>query len=99
MSMVIYDGDFVWPVICPLKDDAPLLVDANGVIPREISLECFQVISRRHCEILQHARPVHLDEFSQCNALDGTETAAFLRMEEALSICVCKGLDHVVITS
>lgn len=99
MSMVIYDGDFVWPVISPYEDDAPLLVNTYGVIPCEITFECFQTISRWHSKILPHTGPVHLDEFSQRNALDGMETAAFLRMKEALRLWVGKGLDHVVTTS
>lgn len=63
-SMVIYDGDVFGTGWRPLEDDAPLLVDANGVVTDEIALEGFEPIARRDCHIVEVSCVVQLDELA-----------------------------------
>lgn len=63
-SMVIANRDLGWAVIAPNEDDPPLVVDADRVVTRQISLQGFESVSGRDCKILENPRPVHLDQFA-----------------------------------
>jgi hypothetical protein len=54
--VVVDDFDFVSATVAPTEADAPLVVDANAVLPLAIALQCFEVIARRHTQILKGSR-------------------------------------------
>ena len=67
-SMVIADPDLGRAKRVPDEDDAPLVIDADGVAACEITLQGFESVSWRHGQILKDARAVHLNEFAQGHA-------------------------------
>ena len=42
--MGVCDGNFIWPLLCPTKDEAPLLIDPNRIKASEISFESFEAM-------------------------------------------------------
>lgn len=63
-SMIIYNGYVFGTGWRPLEDDAPLLVDADGIVTGEIALEGFEPITRRDCHIVEVSGVVQLDELA-----------------------------------
>src|SRR3546814_14508882 len=47
ISVVIDDLDVPRPIFIPDKADAPLIINADAVLPGSISLECFQSVAWR----------------------------------------------------
>lgn len=92
--MVIYDGDFGRTGFRPAKHHTPLVVDANGVKPAEISLEWLQAIAGRSYEVGQFSGAVELEEFSQGDSGDGRKAAVLFVAEKLLGVRVGEGLDH-----
>ncbi len=92
--MIIDDADLGGSEVGPTEDDAPLVVDADGMKTDEITAERLETVSRRHGEILKDAGTVHLDELAQGDPADRAEAPAFLGEEEFLGLAVGEGLDH-----
>ena len=65
--MVINNGDSCRSVLCPLKDNTPLIVDANGMKTCQVASQAFQAVSWRNGQVIQGARLIHLNELSQCD--------------------------------
>ena len=40
----------------PAKADAPLIIDANAVLPEAVAPQCFKAIARRHPQVIQITR-------------------------------------------
>jgi hypothetical protein len=53
--MVIDDGDLPGTVLRPAKDDAPLVVDADGVAAGPVTLEGLQPVPRRDGKVAESA--------------------------------------------
>lgn len=85
-SMVIHDGDFGRPRSGPAKDDAPLIIDADGVVARKPALEEFEPIAWRNREIVEPAGLVQLDQFPQGDPCDGSKGAMGLGLEQNFRI-------------
>jgi hypothetical protein len=62
--MIIHDFDIVGIAIAPDKADAPLVVDANAVLPFPITSQRFQVIARRRPQIAKFRGDVQLPQLS-----------------------------------
>ena len=60
--MVIYNGYLLRPRVRPPEYDTPLVIDANGVEPRQPAVKPFQSIPRRNSQITQRNRLVHLNQ-------------------------------------
>lgn len=58
--MVIHDGDFGRTLIGPAKDDAPLIIDSDGVEAPSVSLERFEAIAGGNGKVGELARLVEL---------------------------------------
>ena len=69
-SVVIDDFNFVWAVRFPAETDAPLVIDANGVLPRPVALKRFQAIAGWDGKMVEFGDRMNLGEFAQDNALD-----------------------------
>ena len=57
-------------ISCPYKTDAPLIVNANAVLPFSIVFQCFEPIGRRNSQVIQHLRFVQHEQFSQSDLLN-----------------------------
>jgi hypothetical protein len=63
-SVIVDDLELFRPSVCPLKYDSPLIVYADRMLPREISPQRFQAISRRSGEIAQQDSAVELHQLA-----------------------------------
>jgi hypothetical protein len=68
--MIIRDLYRLGAVGRPAETDAPLRIDAYGVLSAAIALQCFQPISPRGTQVVQAGCRVHHIELAQCDALD-----------------------------
>jgi hypothetical protein len=59
-SVIIDNLNLTCVAIFPDKTNAPLIVDANAVLPNPITPECFEPIVGRHSQKTQVARRVNL---------------------------------------
>jgi hypothetical protein len=92
--MVIQNANLRRPRFRPAEDDAPLVVDPDGVKARAITPQGFEAISRWHGQIRQPAGVVQLDQFPQRDAGDDREAPVSLFLEKLRRIGIGKGLDH-----
>jgi hypothetical protein len=69
-SVVIDDFDIVRAIGLPAKADAPLVVDADGVLAFSVTPENFQTVAGWDGEMVEFCDGVKLSEFSQSDALD-----------------------------
>ncbi len=92
--MVIYNCDFGRPRCRPSEHNAPLVVDADGMLPGAIAFEGFEPVAGRHGHILQRTGPVELQKFSQGDAVNCRKTPVLFLVEKLLRIAVGEGLDH-----
>ena len=76
--MVIDDAYLFRPGIRPAEDNAPLVIDTNGMKARERSPQSFQAVAGRDDEVAESTGLIHLNEFSQGNPRDRRKAAAFL---------------------
>lgn len=61
--VVIHNLHFVRFAFRPSKTHAELIVDANAVLTRSRALQCFQPVSGRRSQILQHLIIAHIRHF------------------------------------
>jgi hypothetical protein len=94
--MVIDDGYVRWTAIRPLKDDTPLIVDADRVESGQIPSERLKTVARRDSKVWQGTGPIHLDQLAECHPCDRGESPVRLFPKEFLGVAVGKRLDHVV---
>ena len=94
-SVAICDFDFVRAVGLPAEADAPLVVDANGMLAFAVSLECFEAIAGRDGQVPEFGDGVELSEFAQSNPLNvRREKPASSFLEKAFGIPTGEGADH-----
>ena len=92
--MIIYDGRLGRSFFGPPKNDAPLVIDPNGVQARQIASERFQTVAGWNGKVAEDASLVHLDQLSQRDPGHGRETAAAPFAEQLGGIPVREGLDQ-----
>jgi hypothetical protein len=73
--VVIHNLNFIRIAVTPFEADAPLIIDANAVRPGTIALQQFELISRRHAQILQPPRLMKIQKLSPCSPFDGLKSA------------------------
>src|SRR5690606_5876993 len=61
-SMVIADFNIVCVTILKTKADAPLRIDRNSVLPLPVARKRMESIARRHFQIIQTLRQMHIFE-------------------------------------
>jgi hypothetical protein len=100
--MVINNLNFVGSVF-PSKHDPPLVIDANGVVSRQLAFQSLQSISRRSLQILQPCGRVQVLQFplghlSQ-RAGKPPRHAGMAVKEKVFRQLASKGDDHVATLS
>lgn len=86
--MVIHDGNLRWPRVRPAENDAPLVVNANGVETGESAFEGFQAVAGRDRKIVKHTSSVHLNLFPQRDTGNSGEAPVRLGEEQLFSIAI-----------
>jgi hypothetical protein len=92
--MIIHDLDFKRITITPNKTNAILIVNTDAVLALSISLQCFQLIARKDCEIAQLISGVYLHEFSVGDSRNLLKTSELLPFEYSLGGLSSKGPNH-----
>jgi hypothetical protein len=93
--MVIQDGDFGWALRGPTKNDAPLIIDTDGMAAIEVTGKRLQAVARWHGEVRKLRSLIHLNEFAQRNATNSRETPIPFGPEKLFRIGIGKRLDHI----
>ena len=93
--MVVNDLNPFWTSVAPPEADTPLIIDSNTVLPRTITAQTLESVTRRNPEVFQTARSVNLTQLAQRNAHDACiEGRNRLPLKQALSLTIPERLDH-----
>jgi hypothetical protein len=68
--MIIHNFNVVRVFAAPAEANAPLVVDADAMLPRSIAFQGFQAVAGRQGQIAQFARAINLRELPQGHALN-----------------------------
>lgn len=71
--MIIHDLNFVCVRIAPDETDPPLIVNANAVLARPVSLQRLEPIATRNGKIRKLPSKVYLLQFSQRDTFKSLE--------------------------
>ncbi len=63
--MIVHDLDGIRPRWRPAETNAPLLVDANAVLPFPIPFQGFHTIARRDAQVFETPGAMHLIELAR----------------------------------
>jgi len=80
--------------LTPDKTDSPLIIDPNRMLFFPIASQRFQLISGGRSQNAQLSRRVKLEQFSQGDPLDGTNSPASVIMKKLFSSLGAKALNH-----
>ena len=86
--MAVRNRNLFRALLRPTKNNAPLVIDANGVKAFQVAFEGFLSVRRRDRQIGERRRPVHVGEFSKCNASDISKPLASFAREKLLGFFV-----------
>jgi len=78
----------------PAEADPPLVADADAVLTRTVTLECFESIPWWGTEEFQRCSRFELDELPGSHLTDRPEASRFARFEELASVAALEALDH-----
>ncbi len=92
--MIIDDLDVIAVTITPDETDSPLLVDADGMLPLPVSVQGFQLVSRRKGEHTQLRRRMQLQQLPQRNPLERPKSPKMLVLKQLLGLFRGEALDH-----
>ena len=92
--MVINNLHIVDVPVAPNKADAPLIVDANTVLPFSVAFERFQMISRGRGKVTKLRGNIQLPEFPLCYPLESPKPPDALPRVELFRIFRPERLDH-----
>src|SRR6267378_3732528 len=80
--------------IRPLKTDAPLIVDADAVLPLAIALQRFEPVARQRREIMKDVRSFKAIELEPSRSLDARECFHPLAGREIRRSLIAVADDH-----
>jgi hypothetical protein len=93
-SVVIDDLDGLGTRLLPSKADAPLIVDADTVLPSSFSRKGLESIPWRHLEIIEPGCNLQLPKLSPGNRLDVHKPPDPLAPAKSLRIRATERPDH-----
>src|SRR5450759_5865806 len=88
VSMVINNFHVGRPSISPYETNAPLIVDAYGVLSLAVPLQGFETIGRRNPQVNQAPDVVQHPQFSTCRLLNFGRQAPRLQSTSDASLCL-----------
>jgi len=83
--VIVDDLDVEGVGVLPCKAEAPLIVDANAVLPFPPATELLESVSGRHAKVLERLGTVQQQEFAPGRSFDGTESRYGAIVKEVLS--------------
>jgi hypothetical protein len=92
--MIINNLYFVGVTFFPTETDAPLVVNANAVLPPTIALQRLQVIAGRNPQIVEHSSAMEVEKLATRRTFDGTESWDRNVVEKFFCVLTPEGLDH-----
>src|SRR5262249_13659230 len=95
--VVVDDFDIGWTLLRPDKADAPLIVDADRMLPAAIPCQRFEAGAGRRAQIRKDARVVEHIKLAQSLILDAREPLNESPHPQALGGSVTERLDHALI--
>jgi len=78
----------------PDKARAPLIIDADAVLPCSAALQGFQPVSGRNPQLIHPCRPSEHDQFAHGRRLNIDEAAHALAIEQRLGVWAFEGLNR-----
>jgi hypothetical protein len=93
--VVIHNFYIVSIAITPDKADAPLVVDADAVLPFPIAFHCFQAIARRRPQIAKVSGNIQLAQLSLGHPFESPKTLDSLPAVKLFGLPRPEGLDHL----
>ena len=95
--MIIHNFHVVDIAIAPSKTDAPLVVDANAVLPFSIAFQRFQAIAWRRPQIAKFGGDIQLPQLSLGHALAPPKASDSLPVVKLFRLARPERLDHTLI--
>lgn len=93
--MIVGDLDVVRVAVAPPKADAPLIVDANAVLPDAIATEFFQSIAGGYPQVGQLLSGIQDEKLAERDVLQGWGPASYhLAVEQSFRVAVAEAADH-----
>lgn len=92
--MIIDNFNVMRAAFIPAEDEAPLVVDADAVLPLAPAFQGLQPVARRNAQIAQLGGRMQHIQLSPRHALQRTKPAAWLVAEQGLGVFVAKADDH-----
>ena len=93
--MIVRDFHVVSVAFAPAEANAPLVVDADAVLPFTAALQRFEPVARRHGHVPQLCGRVQQQQFASCATLNGRrEAAGQLGPEHPLGFRAGKAQNH-----
>lgn len=93
--MVVNDLHVVSVSFPPDKTDAPLIIDADAVLPLAAAMERFEAIGGWRAKVAELHRGIQLAQLSLRDSLDATPPPDELPLVQPLCILRAKALDHI----
>ena len=94
--VVISDLDLVRVPVAPDKTNTSSVVDPNAVLSFAVTLQCFQTVTRRSCQVPQLRRRIKLSKLAKRHTLNIFEAFDRLAFMKLLCVLRPKGLDHAI---
>ena len=95
LSLVIVDDlNLVSVTFGPNETEAPLVVDANAVLPLAIATKLLQMVARRHPQVMQGLRVVQHYELAPRGILNAHKTQATPAVEKRVRIFASERSDR-----
>jgi hypothetical protein len=91
--MVVNNLDIFWPIACPHKAYAKLIVNADTVLSNTTVFQCLQPVAGWYAQIIKNASPVKLFKFSTSNRFNIHKSPYALPLEQALGFGALERLD------
>jgi hypothetical protein len=92
--MVVNNLDGVGIASPPDKTDAPLIIDANTVLPLAVAMECFEAITGRRGKVADFYGSIQLPQLPLGNSLDGAPSPDGVTPVQELCLLGAKALYH-----
>lgn len=96
--MIVYDGNFVRVAGSPAEYDAPLVIDADRVLPLAVAAKGFESVAGWHPEVSQVGGVMEVEQLAPRDSVErGRQASASLGasiLEYIFREPVPKALDH-----
>jgi hypothetical protein len=92
--MIIHNFHVMSLSIRPDKTNSPLIVDANTVLARPISVQRFHSISRRRAKVIQSPGSEEVEQLASGHAFDRLEFSHRMVLKERFCITAMKGANQ-----